>query len=252
MKIVFLGTGASEPIPLPGCRCRACEEARAYGYRRTHTSIAIEFGDTLVVVDAGSQNLVPYLEHNIDKFKRIAILLTHWHADHYLELYRIRWIPREIEVYAPREGVDEELLTNPQNLRISFTDEDRRLDIEDITIYSVKLIHSVKTLGYVVKHSDRRAAFLFDTKGLPIETMERLKEMKLDLLVIDATYPPNSATDSHNGVDDAIDIALSLKPRTAILTHISHRNLPHTELSRYVDKRCSICIVAMDGLSIEF
>jgi len=62
------------------------------------------------------------------------------------------------------------------------------------------------------------AAYVTDVSSIPPDSMERLRN--LDLLVLDAVrYDPHP---THFGLYQALDVIAELKPKRALLTHLSH------------------------------
>ena len=246
--VVFLGTGASGGTPVVGCRCRACEEARSVWFaRRRPTSILIlTGGGRAVLLDAGF-DVVGY----VDGLELQAILITHWHHDHIAGLFRLRWAKElRIPVYGPGE-VEPEIADKPLGLDIRRIRAFERLELGGLRVTPLPLEHSIETLGYLLEEGERRAAFLFDTKGLPGETLDFLKSRPLDLAVIDANFPPGSRRNDHNDVDQALEIGGELGAKTVVLTHIDHHNLPFSELTRYVAERNPRALVAYDGMVLH-
>lgn len=82
MRLTFLGTGASEGIPVPGCTCPVCRDARRPGSRncRLRTSIMLEKGGKTVIVDTSPDFRTQVLRENVARLD--AVLFTHLHADH--------------------------------------------------------------------------------------------------------------------------------------------------------------------------
>lgn len=80
MELTFLGTGGSQPIPLPFCDCGLCVEAREKGAPYTRCGFSLYLSDLNAMVDASeyapmnaNRWHVPTLEY---------LFLTHWHPDH--------------------------------------------------------------------------------------------------------------------------------------------------------------------------
>lgn len=78
-KVVFLGTGTSQGVPMIGCKCDVCvsEDPRD---RRLRSSVYVEYGGCRILVDAGPDFRQQMLREDILHLD--AILLTHNHKDH--------------------------------------------------------------------------------------------------------------------------------------------------------------------------
>jgi len=80
VELTILGSGGNFPIPLPGCTCQVCVEAREKGepYARRGNSTYIH--DENVLIDAPE-----LLWHSLNREGITAIdsvFLSHFHADH--------------------------------------------------------------------------------------------------------------------------------------------------------------------------
>jgi phosphoribosyl 1,2-cyclic phosphate phosphodiesterase len=97
--------------------------------------------------------------------------------------------------------------------------------------------------GYRFSDGQSSFAFVTDCNFIPPESMERMRG--LDLLIIDALrYNPHP---THLHIDQALTYIAELKPRRALLTHISH-DIKHREASRYLPDGIEL---AFDGLQID-
>lgn len=164
------------------------------------------------------------------------ILLTHWHPDHYSGLFRLRWSPKPVSLYAPKEGLVDEVAREPKNLKLRFISPYETFYHEGIKITPIPLIHKVETLGFLVDDGDARMAFLFDGKGPLSQDVDLIKAFGVDLALIDATERPGSYNLNHSNVDEAIDVGRKVEAKLTILTHIAHHNMSFTELTKYVRK----------------
>ncbi|MGQ4834699.1 MAG: MBL fold metallo-hydrolase [Candidatus Asgardarchaeia archaeon] len=247
MTIIFLGTGTTSGIPVYGCNCKVCREGRIFTFaKRKQSAILILCNDSALLIDAGFD-----VSGIVDHFQLKAVLLTHWHHDHYPGLFRLRWTKYPLKVYAPRENIDPEFLKNPLNLEFHFAKYFEHLQIGPFDVTTLKLNHEIETLGYFIKCDNATFAVLYDTKGLPMETKNFLLKKRIDLAAIDAAYAPVVEDPYHNNVDEAIKIGKEINAKKIVLTHIDHRNLPFMELLQYVKtKYDENIIVGYDGLII--
>ena len=242
--IYFIGTGGSEGIPAHLCSCSTCSEARrfAFAQRKPSTLAVITERNSAVLFDVGT-DIRDSLNVPLE-----AIFLTHWHHDHIYGLYKLRWMARETELYAPEGHADALILQDPKNLRPTTMKAGQSLKIDSLKITALNLNHEIETLGYLIEENGRSVALLYDTKGLPEDTWEFLKKRNIRLAIVDATYPPGFDDPYHNNVDEAAEIGLQLAERT-VLSHISHKNLPFLELVKYVrDRWNNRVLVAYDGM----
>jgi len=244
MIVYFIGTGGSEGIPAHLCTCQTCEEARKLGFaqRKPSTLAIITKNKKAVLIDVGT-DIRDLLHVPLE-----AILLTHWHHDHIYGLYKLRWIAKKTILYAPKGDADWLMVNDPKNIDVKFIKAGDVLEIDSLRITALKLNHQVETLGYLIEEDNKSVAVLYDTKGLPEETLELLEKKNLRLAIVDATYSPGIDAPYHNNVDEGAQIGLKLAERT-LLSHISHKNLPFLMLDEYVRKKYGgKVLVAYDGM----
>ncbi|MFC2658911.1 MAG: MBL fold metallo-hydrolase, partial [Segatella sp.] len=79
MKVVLLGTGTSQGVPVLGCNCEVCKSSDPRDHR-FRTSALIETESTRILIDCGPDFREQML---LQPFRKIdAVLLTHIHYDH--------------------------------------------------------------------------------------------------------------------------------------------------------------------------
>lgn len=249
MKVSFLGTGTSVGVPQVGCDCRTClsDDSRD---KRLRTSVLIEQGERNLIIDASTDFRQQALRRGLKRLD--AILFTHAHADHCFGLddmrplmFRHGAIPcfateitwqglRRIYSYvfepAPYPGVPRVVpnrIEGPFNLF--------GLDVEPLTVIHGRLP--------VTAYRIDRFAYVTDCNVIPDETCDRLNG--LDLLAIDALRL--KAHPTHLTLDQALAYIERLKPKRALLTHISH-DIKHGETSSHLPEGVEI---AYDGLEVE-
>jgi phosphoribosyl 1,2-cyclic phosphate phosphodiesterase len=249
MNITFLGTGTSVGVPAVGCECETClsDDPRD---KRLRTSVLIEHNGHHLLIDASTDFRQQALRVGLKKLD--AILFTHAHADHCFGLddarplmFRHGAIPvyatdetwqglRRIYSYvfepAPYAGVPRII---PHTIEGRF--ELFGLPIEPLVVIHGQLPVSAFRLG--------EFAYVTDCSRIPDETCDRLQG--LDLLVIDALrFKPHP---THLALDQALGYIERLRPRRALLTHISH-DIRHAATS---DQLPAGVEIAYDGLSVE-
>lgn len=249
MRVTFLGTGTSVGVPSVGCECQTClsDDPRD---KRLRTSVLVEHEGHQLIIDASTDFRQQALRVGLKKLD--AILFTHAHADHCFGLddarplmFRHGAIPvfatektwqglRRIYAYvfepAPYSGIPR---------IVPHTIEDR-FELFGLTIEPLVVIH-----GQLPVTAFRIGAFAYvtDCHLIPDETCEGLRG--LDLLVIDALrFKPHP---THMTVDQALGYIERLRPRRALLTHISH-DIGHAATS---DQLPAGVEIAYDGLSVE-
>jgi len=249
MRITFLGTGTSVGVPSVGCECATCisDDPRD---KRLRTSVLVEHQDRNILIDASTDFRQQALRIGLKHIA--AILFTHSHADHCFGLddarpimFRDGAIPvfatdvtwqglRRIYAYAfdpsPYPGVPQ-----IETHRIEGDFELFGLNVIPLTVIHGQLPVTAFRIGDF--------AYVTDCNLIPEETCARL--MGLDLLVIDALRFKKHPT--HMTLDQSLDYVERLKPRRALLTHISH-DIKHAETSDHLPENVEI---AYDGLAVE-
>ena len=246
LRLHFLGTGGSEGIPCLSCSCGHCEIARQNpSLRRYPTSLLLlnEENEGLLV-DAGTD-----VNRHLEDVRLQGVALTHWHADHWTGLPRLSWTPRPLPLMCPEpERAGEFLKKGLVPLRKEPFSEERW---GPFRLWSLPLRHSVPTWGYLVEDdtSGHSVALLWDTKGLPAESLRFLQDRRPSLAVVDATYPPGTEARNHNNVGEAVELGLQVA-REVFLTHFSHQNWPPFRLEDFLALRYPSEAVALayDGL----
>lgn len=223
MKLQLLGTGSAAQVPVYNCGCKACERARTDArYRRGPCSALIESGGQRWLIDAGW----PDLSERFAPGSLAGIIQTHYHADHAQGLLHLRWgTGLSIPVLGPPdpEGLAD-LYKHPGILDFSRTLQPfETLDLGGMHATALPLVHSRLTYGYLFTAGGRRIAYLTDTVGLPAQTQAFLSGVRLDLLVLDCSHPPqDTAPRNHNDLRRALQTIDALSPGQSVLTHIGH------------------------------
>ena len=149
MRLTLLGTGDARQVPVYGCDCPACRNARAdAGLRRRPCSALLECAGQRWLIDSGLVDLCErFPPHSLD-----GILQTHYHADHAQGLLHLRWGQGlVIPVHGPAdpEGLAD-LYKHPGILDFSqpFGAFERR-QWGALAATALPLVHSKPTFGYL-------------------------------------------------------------------------------------------------------
>ncbi|MFX0030594.1 MAG: MBL fold metallo-hydrolase, partial [Candidatus Hermodarchaeota archaeon] len=196
LNLIFLGTSGGIQVPLSLCTCQTCEDARKDpNLRRTRASVML-LGQENILIDAG-----PDIEFQLDR-ERIKsvdrIFLTHWHYDHCFGLGAFPllfelgiWKISRMDLYLP-----EEFTQYFENVGFSWAKNRYNLHplkpgdiikIPGVTLEVVKTTHSVGSVGYIISTYNTTFAYLVDGVIPPKRTINRLKEIKLDFIILEGT-----------------------------------------------------------------
>lgn len=249
MKVTFLGTGTSVGVPSIGCECETClsEDPRD---KRLRTSVLIERDERKILIDASTDFRQQALRIGLRQLD--AILFTHAHADHCFGLDDARPLMFRhgaIACYATEttwEGLRRvysyvfEPAHYPGLPRIIPHRVEGDFDLFGLKVEPLTVIHGKLS---VTAYRIGGFAYVTDCNRIPDETCERLSG--LDLLIIDALRIRPHPT--HMSLDESLAYINRLKPRRALLTHISH-DIKHAETSEYLPAGVEI---AYDGLTAD-
>ncbi len=249
MKITFLGTGTSVGVPSVGCECETClsDDPRD---KRLRTSVLIEHSGQNILIDASTDFRQQALRIGLKHIA--AILFTHSHADHCFGLDDTRPImfrDGAMPVFATDvtwEGLRRifsyafEPAGYPGVPRIVPHIIEGDFNLLGLDVDPLVVIHgSLPVTAFRIGSF----AYVTDCNLIPDETCARL--MGLDLLVIDALRFRKHPT--HMNLDQSLEYIEKLKPKRALLTHISH-DIKQAETGEHLPENVEI---AYDGLIVE-
>ncbi len=225
MKITFLGTGTSQGVPVPACKCEVCRNGNAHDIR-LRSSVLVETATETICIDAGPDFRYQMLREGVDKLD--AILITHSHRDHIAGLDDVRSYnflqKKPMDIYASeydQKEIKKEFsyaFNNnypglPQyNL---LTINNKSFNIGETIISPIRALHHrIEVYGYRINNF----AYITDTNYIPPESLVELDGC--EVLVINALRKEKHV--SHYNLEEALKIIEFLAPKKAYLTHISH------------------------------
>ncbi len=228
MKVTILGCGTSTGVPVVGCPCDVCQSSDPRNHR-TRSSIFVSKENKNILVDTSpdlrSQALMTGLRR-ID-----AVLYTHDHADHIFGLDELRTfnfiMGQPIPIYGNEKVIDRiktvfNYIWDPDAPKggglpmLNTNIFKEAMTLGGIKVEPLDLIHGKQhILGFLF---DGNAAYMTDCSDVPDETIEMTKGV--DLAIIDGLrYRPHS---THLSIDGAVKVLEKIKPKRALLTHLSH------------------------------
>lgn len=253
MKVTFLGTGTSQGVPVIACNCEVCQSTDKRN-NRLRTSILIELGDKIIVVDSGPDFRYQLLRAKVKDLD--AVIFTHEHKDHIAGLDDIRpfnyLLHKVIDVYAT-ERVQTALKREfyyifaetkyhglPQiNLHTVNNDEDFKIGRHTIIPFEV-MHHLLPITGYRIGDF----TYITDAKTVSDASFDKIKGTKI--LVINALQKESHI--SHFTLNEAIAFAEKVGAEMTYLTHISHNLGLHENVENDLPANIRL---AYDDLSIE-
>jgi ribonuclease Z len=219
--ITFLGTSAASINP----------------YSPTSTCL-VEGGNTKIMIDAGIGALRQLHRRHIDSDEIDAVLITHWHFDHFAglrALLKSRKSSSSISIYGPRPSIAARIylmgLLHSAAVHFEAVKDHFTKDYGDIRIETIPTVHDIISLGWALtemapgeQSGKRRIVISGDTR--PTQAIVNAAR-RADLLVHEATYPNKQAktayTHEHSTVTEAANVAVQAGVGALALTHIAHR-----------------------------
>jgi len=270
--LIFLGTGDADGIPAIGCLCDHCKLARENrALQRSWASLFISDGLTNILVDPTPALRDQFIRVGIDKDVIHAVLITHWHFEHWIGVVELHaWDRKGLSKYSPKFEVfmNEYALSQYEKVLPALVDSTNiwlktryefhvvrsynPFKIGEIKVIPVELDHSLPSTGFIFKLKNRYVAYLVDSgPDLSKQAVDIIKK-HADILILDNTWEKSEGS-GHMDIVQAVEFVKNIKPKMAFATHIGHKNLPHDKLDKILrNKTDGVLRAAYDGLRIEF
>lgn len=252
-QLVFLGTGTSVGVPMPGCDCATCRSGNPRN-QRTRCGLALGLPGGNLLVDTPTDLRSQLLREQIALVH--AVLYTHDHADHVFGLDDLRvlsfYLGGKLPLYCERP-VEERIR---RSFDYAFSNDTTlhegaipQLSFQQITTAPFELL-GARVVPIRLKHGRfevlgfrfGNVAYCTDTNEVPEESWTLLEG--LDVLILDALRRKSHPT--HFGLQEAIDVARRLRPRRTLFTHMSH-DLEHAATNAELPEGMEL---AYDGLKV--
>tara|TARA_R110002096_G_scaffold40505_6_gene110050 strand:+ start:2489 stop:3256 length:768 start_codon:yes stop_codon:yes gene_type:complete len=252
LKIIFLGTGTSQGIPIIGSKHPVClsEDKKD---KRLRVSILVEWDNFTYVIDCGPDFRQQMLREDCNKID--GIIFTHEHSDHVLGFDDIRpfyYRQGDIPIYAHKRV----LKALKKRFDYVFKIKNKYPGAPTVITNRIKnepfRLNNLEVIPINGKHDKLQVfgfrfqdfAYLTDMKMVKDNEVEKLKNVKV--LVVNALrIEPHQ---SHFNLEEALAFIKKVNPETAYLTHISHLLGFHNEVQKTLPKNV---FLAYDGLQIN-
>ena len=270
MKIIFLGSGGSIPIPRPLCKCAVCTEARQKGipFKRTGPSIFLE--NESILFDTSEEIIQQFEREKISSLKHV--FYTHWHPDHTGGMRIFEFLPEEkrnVKVYIPKDDVENFL----RYTYIDFFAKNKLIKLIEYEDRTPIKIGSAIVTPLNIKRKDRvRYAFLVEKDRKKVlyapDSIYKIKlddyYKKIDLAILQMGWlgptkatrkkaPKDSYVHDHISFEEVVKIAEEINAKKTIITHIDgiehNNNISHVALCE-LGKPYNLEI-AYDGMKVE-
>ena len=258
MKLQILGTAAAEGIPALFCTCEYCKKARELRGKEIRTRSGAIIDDQLMI-DFSPDAYFHEMQFGLDYTYVHTILVTHDHMDHFFAedlgnrapgfAVLDDTVPKTLMVYGNDRVGLQMALGNHGGLRaesqpVAFT---RLVPFQETDVTggykftALTGLHDRSQQCYIYLIEDKhgkRMLYGHDTGYFVPETMEALKGIHLDLVMLDCTYGRYRDGGNHMGLEDNFEMKRRLiengnvdETTKMIVTHFSHNgHMMHDEL----------------------
>jgi phosphoribosyl 1,2-cyclic phosphate phosphodiesterase len=260
VKLTILGCGATTGVPMIAAGWGNCDPNNPKNHR-LRSSILVEDDDTVILVDTSPDIRQQLLAANVTRLD--AVLYTHSHADHCHGIDDLRAINRAMN--APIPAYTDKTTFSDLKQRFGYVFEPmaegaktiykpllteheithgETFEINKTQIRAFDQDHGFsQTLGFIFQNGKSTIAYSTDLTELAEPSFELLEEAGgLDLWIIGTLV--NNPHPTHAHVDKALSWIDRIKPKRAILTHMSVA-LDYAELSSMLPKSVE---AAYDGM----
>ena len=260
MKVIFLGTGTSQGVPVIGCTCKVCTSSDKKD-ARLRTSVLVQADGLNIVIDSGPDFRQQMLSVGIKRLD--GLVFTHAHKDHIAGLDDIRgfnYVQKEaINVYCNAIVEDQirkefayifDEIKYPGVPELNIHRINKNLPFEignSVRIEPIEVMHyKLPVLGFKITETKSSESFVYITDANFIASAEIEKIKNCNTLVLNALRKEKHI--SHFTLNEAIEVIERINPKHAYLTHISHQLGIHKEVSADLPVPVQL---AYDGLTIE-
>lgn len=252
MKIILLGTGTSQGIPVIGSDHPVGKSTDPKD-KRLRTSALISWDNVNILIDCGADFRQQMLTNNVKHLE--GILFTHEHADHTAGLDDIRpFVAQQgdMPIYGQKRVISE----LKKRFDYIFATENRYPGAPSVASHIVDnqtfTIHNKIITPINVWHGElpivgyRIEDFAYITDAKKIEKIELDKLQNLNVLILNCLRKEPHPT--HFNLEEALEVIEQIKPKRTFLTHISQTFGFHKEVSKILPKNV---FLGYDNLIIE-
>ena len=252
MKITILGCGTSSGVPVIGCDCAVCRSSDPRN-RRRRVSVLVNSGSARLLIDTPPDLHAQLVDAEVSRLD--AVLYTHGHADHVHGIDDLRSINFRVGHALDAYGTAKTLSAIKGRFAYAFqpmgTDGWARPSLNPVEIDGPFAAGGVAVTPFPQEHGRSITtgyrigdmAYSTDVKALPEEAFAALDGVCL--WIVDCLGYREHPTHAH--LDITLEWIARVRPRLAVLTHMSHQ-------FDYETLRAALpagVVPGYDGLAIE-
>ncbi|MFP5386337.1 MAG: MBL fold metallo-hydrolase [Bacteriovoracia bacterium] len=250
-KITILGSGTSTGVPILGCNCKVCQSTEPRN-KRFRSSAILELKDQKrILIDTTPDLRTQLLNNKIDQLD--AVIITHDHADHTHGMDDLRPFgfkkESSLPVYTSESAAKDLTRKFPYIFDSNNYFKDKKILGGGIPLLELQTVGEgkEKILGEEIDflqlphgHEDTlgilhsKMAYIIDCREIPLTSLKKLSDARLDLLIIDCLRPLPHQTHLH--LELTLQYIAEIRPKNAVLTHMSHE-WDYLDLTRELRRR---------------
>ena len=254
-SLLFLGTGASNGVPVIGCSCEVCQSKSPFN-KRFRSSALIKTGDKRILIDAGPDLRMQALHHHINHLD--GVIFTHAHQDHTAGIDDLRVYTfiaeKSLPCLASEETAKELQLryyfmfeakhhekSRPRLEIVTLNEDKGETEFQGLKLkYFTYVQLGMKVNGFRFGN----LAYLTDVEKVNDALIKEVEGV--DTLILSALRHTHSIM--HLTVDQAVDFAHKVGAKKTYLTHLSH-DLDYQKTNTILPEDVRL---AYDSLEIPF
>ena len=283
MQIKVLGSGSSEGIPTPFCRCKICQNAKGRGIR-LRSSYWVRIGSVDLLVEASPDLRQQILKNHFDYRHLDYLFLSHRHFDHTYGLADLR----QCLILARGHGLGKHKIKRTillgedfhswltkgqlngwyhEGTQRAFADLVKHQIFEPLVLKPFQEVElnggifltflsgphgDINSGGFVLKKGRKGTAYLGDMGQIPAPVGELLAKVNPDLVIAHCPFfhRPSEKREKgkHLGIEDLVEVP----GKKILLSHFSHSaRLSHQKMVKGAQRLDGRFVVAYDGLEVR-
>jgi phosphoribosyl 1,2-cyclic phosphodiesterase len=221
----------------------------------------MNLGGTQILLDPGPGSLVYAIKHNCEPPKLSAIILSHKHLDHSVDINVMieamtdgGWKPRG-SLFAPADAFDNGAVIFPYlkgyPQKVELLEEGKQYSVGDVKFTTpVRHIHQVETYGFVFQTAGHKFSWITDTKYFD----SLAGHYKAEFVIINVLSLEKRIPVDHLSLPEAELIIKEIKPKMVVLTHFGLTMWPVKpwEIEEKVSDETGVRVIAArDGMVLD-